>query len=112
MKTHSENIVRSTEIIGVPVKNAESEDIGKIEEIVLDKIEGHVRYVVLSFGGILGLGDKYFALPWKSISYCKDRKAFILEIDKNKLKEENGFDKNNWPDMAKWPESIDAFYAP
>lgn len=110
MNEHSSNVVKSNEVIGVSVKNDEKKDIGKIEEIVLDKVSGQVRYIVLSFGGILGMGDKYFAFPWKSISYSPEEKSFILKVDKQKLKEEYGFDKDNWPDMAGWPKTVDNYY--
>lgn len=110
MKNHSEEVVKSSEVIGIDVKNAAKESLGKIEEIVLNKITGQVRYVVLSFGGLLSMGDKYFAFPWKSISYSPDDKAFILNIDKDKLKNAAGFDKDHWPNMAEWPETVDAYY--
>lgn len=113
MKNHSENIVKSSEVIGVSVKNNAQKDIGKIEEIVLDKLAGQARYVVLSFGGLLGLRDKYFALPWKSISYSPKEKAFILNVSKEKLENAPGFDKNHWPNMAEvsWSQSIDVYYS-
>ena len=110
MKDHSSHVVKSHEVIGVKVKNKEKEELGKVEEIVLEKISGQARYVVLSFGGLLGMGDKYFAFPWKSISYSPAEECFILDVDKNKLKEERGFDKDNWPDMAQWSETVDAYY--
>lgn len=112
MKDHSNNIVKSAEVIGVTVKNSEHEKLGKIEEIVLDKFSGQVHYVVLSFGGLLGMGDKFFAFPWKSISYAKDDKCFILNVSKDKLKDAPGFAKDNWPDMAQeqWGRDIQTYY--
>lgn len=112
MKDHSTNIVKSAEVIGVTVKNPEGDKLGKIEEIVLDKLSGQVHYVVLSFGGILGMGDKFFAFPWKSISYSKDDKSFILNVSKEKLKGAKGFDKDHWPDMAQeqWAQDIKSYY--
>jgi sporulation protein YlmC with PRC-barrel domain len=113
MKDHSNNIVKSAEVIGVTVKNPEGDKLGKIEEIVLDKLSGQVHYVVLSFGGILGMGDKFFAFPWKSISYSKDDKSFILNVSKDKLKGAPGFDKDHWPDMAQeqWARDIKDYYS-
>lgn len=110
MKEHSNHVVKSSEVIGVNVKSTDKNDLGKIEEIVLDKVSGQVRYVVLSFGSFLGMGDKYFAFPWKSISFSPKDKCFILNINKDKLKKEHGFDKDNWPDMAQWSETIDQHY--
>lgn len=103
-------IVRTDDVIGKEVKSPALESLGEVEEIVLDKHTGETKYVVLSFGGFLGLGEKYFAIPWKSISYNDNEDSFILNIDKSQLKEEYGFDKNNWPDMATWPSTIDNYY--
>nr|MBA2655608.1 PRC-barrel domain containing protein [Tatlockia sp.] len=50
------------------------------------------------------------AFPWKSISYNKAEECFILNVDKNKLNNEYGFDKDNWPDMANWPTTVDTYY--
>lgn len=79
---------------------------------ILAKVSGEVKYVVLSFGGILGLGDKLFALPWKSISYEPSEKAFVLAVGKEKLEKALGFDKDHWPDMqqAVWQDSIAQYY--
>lgn len=111
-KTLTGNVVRVKDVINVDVKNNQEEDLGKIKDIVLDKISGQVRYVVLSFGGFLGLGDKLFALPWNAIHFDTENDCFILNASKAKLKNAPGFDDANWPDMAdrQWEESIHQFY--
>ena len=50
-------------VIGSKVVNAQKENLGRIEELVLDAGAGRIAYAVLSFGGVLGMGDKYFAIP-------------------------------------------------
>jgi sporulation protein YlmC with PRC-barrel domain len=106
------DVVKTAEVIGIEVKNAKKESLGSVHEIVLDKRNGNVRYVVLSFGGFLGLGDKLFALPWNAISYDEDEQAFILNVDKDKLKDAPSFDKEKWPNMsdARWGEGIYNYY--
>lgn len=108
------DVVKSENIIDVEVKNTAKEDLGKIEEIVIDKRSGNVCYLVLSFGGILGMGDKLFAIPWNAINYDKKEECFILNADKERLKNAPGFDKNNWPNMAdeQWAQSIRNYYPP
>ncbi len=108
----SKSVVKTKDVIGVTVKNAAKENLGNIEEIILDKVKGNVRYAVLSFGGFLGLGDKLFALPWNSIKYDKEEDCFILNIDKEKLKDAPGFNKDQWPDWSdqKWGNSIYQYY--
>ena len=107
------NVVRaSKDVVGKDVKNTKDENLGKIEETMLDKVAGRVAYIVLESGGVLGLGTKYFALPWNSINYNKEKDCFILDIDKEKLKNAPGFDKDNWPDMAdrQWGQTVNNYF--
>lgn len=97
---------------GDTVVNAEGEDLGKIDEIMIDTAAGPVAYAVLSFGGFLGMGDKLFALPWSRLSRDEKNKQFALDIDRKKLKHAPGFDKNNRPDVADplWGIHIYSYY--
>lgn len=106
------NVVKSTEVVGVGVKNPKKESLGEIEEVMLDKRSGRAAYVVLSFGGFLGMGEKLFALPWNAISYDQNEDCFILDRSKESLKNAPGFDKDHWPDMAdtQWGKSINEYY--
>lgn len=112
MQDRPSQVVRTKDVIGKKVTGPKQEDLGEIEEIVLEKVSGKVRYAVLSFGGFLGLGDKLFAIPWKAISYRPEDDSFILNLDKEKLQNAPGFDKTNWPDFADelWSKPIDDFY--
>ncbi len=85
---------------GDRVRNSAGEDLGKIEEIMLDVPTGRVAYAVLSFGGFLGMGSKLFAVPWQALTLNERDHEFILNMDKQKLENAPGFDKDNWPDMA------------
>lgn len=98
MENH--NIVKASEIAGIKVLNNSGEDIGDINEVVLDKISGKVNYLVLDFGGFLGFGNKFFAVPWQKFSYNNEEDCFILNIDKERLKNAPGFDKEHWPNFA------------
>ena len=89
-----------TDLKGKKVTNAAGEHLGQIEEIVTDANTGRVLYGVLSFGGFLGMGDKLFAIPWRSLRLTDDAKEFTLNVGKDRLKNANGFDKDRWPDLA------------
>lgn len=103
-------VLSASTIIGDHVKNPEGEDLGKIEELMIDVKAGRIAYAVLSFGGFLGLGDKFFAIPWEALSLRPREKEFVLNIDKEKLKEAPGFDKNDWPMTGdiEWTEEDEA----
>ncbi|HEM0318187.1 TPA: PRC-barrel domain-containing protein, partial [Legionella pneumophila] len=65
-------VVKASEVTGVDVKNLTGEDLGKINEVVIDKARGKVSYLVLNFGGILGFGNKFFAIPWNMFTYNEE----------------------------------------
>jgi sporulation protein YlmC with PRC-barrel domain len=82
------------------VKNAQGEDLGNVKDIMINTERGQVQYYVLSFGGILGMGDKLFAIPPQAIAVDTQEECLILNVDKDKLENAPGFDKDNWPNMA------------
>lgn len=97
---------------GDKVLNLQGEDLGTIEDIMLDVGSARIAYAVLSFGGILGMGDKLFAIPWSALTMDADRKCFVLDIAKEHLKNAPGFDKDHWPSMADpaWASQVYAYY--
>lgn len=82
------------------VKNLEDKDIGSIEELMINPETGKVEYAVLSFGGFLGIGDKYFAIPWEAMDIDRENKVLRLDVTKEHLENAPGFDKDNWPDFS------------
>jgi sporulation protein YlmC with PRC-barrel domain len=106
------DIMSADSLIGDRVVNREGEDLGKIEEIMLETENGRIAYAVLSFGGLMGMGDKLFAVPWNLLQLDTQERRFILNVSKERLKTAPGFDKNNWPRMAdtEWSEEIAGFY--
>ncbi len=90
----------SSSLCGDGVKNSSGEDLGEIKDIMIDLEHGRVAYAVLSFGGFLGLGDKYFAIPWSALQLDTQDHKFILDVPKERLKDAPGFDKDNWPNFA------------
>jgi len=108
---------KASEVIGSKVKNPQGEDLGKVEELVVDPGSGSIEYAVISFGGFLGMGDKLFAVPFSLLKAPEvpegDRFAhFTLNVDKARMEKAPGFDKNNWPDIAAptWAEEIHRYY--
>ena len=99
-KTVYPNVLSSSSICSDHVKNAAGEDLGKIEDLMIDLHSGRIAYAVLSFGGFLKMGNKLFAIPWEALKVDPVNKVFILHLDKSQLENATGFDKDNWPNMA------------
>ncbi len=79
------------------VVNAAGEDLGAIQDYMIDLDTGRIAYCVLSFGGFLGMGDKLFAVPWQAMKLDTERHCFVLDASKDRLKNAPGFDKDDWP---------------
>jgi sporulation protein YlmC with PRC-barrel domain len=105
-------LLPASTIEGTAVQNAAGEDLGEINELMIDLEKGRIAYAVLSFGGFLGLGDKLFALPWEALNISPEGDVFILNVPRAKLDNAPGFDKDNWPDMADslWGETVHTYY--
>ena len=99
-------------LMGNDVYNKDGEDLGDIKEFMIDMASGQIGYAVLSFGGLLSMGDKLFAVPWRALSLDTVNKRFTLNVPKATLKDAPGFDKNNWPAMADkaWASGVHRFY--
>ncbi len=107
-------LLSATSIVGDDVCNLKQDKLGKIEDIMLDLENGTIRYAVLSSGGFLGMGDRFYAVPWRALRQDQGNKRFTLDIDTERLKKAPGFDKDHWPNMADsaWNSSIDSYYTP
>ena len=97
---------------GDKVVNRRNEDLGTIEDIMIDVQRGRVAYAVMSCGGFLGMGDKLFAIPWNALSLDANRHCFVLDADRERFEKAPGFDKDHWPSMAdnSWANQVHDFY--
>jgi sporulation protein YlmC with PRC-barrel domain len=111
-KAKFRRVMGASTLSGDKVVNAAGEDLGKLDEIMIDTPTGRVAYAVLSFGGFLGMGNKLFAIPWDKLALDEENKRFILNVDKQTLENAPGFDKDNWPDMTSpsWRAEVYSYY--
>lgn len=99
-------------LTGDKVRSPDGDDLGQLEEIVIDLDSGRVSYAVLASGGFLGLGDKLFAIPWDMLSVDAENKEVIVDVSKETLENAPGFDKDNWPDThdRSWVGDVYRYY--
>lgn len=82
---HTEAIRAST-VIGTDIQDINGDRIGEIEDIVLDKLSNNIMFVIVGFGGFLGVGEKYHPLPWGILKYSKDADAYVINVSTDKLR--------------------------
>ena len=109
---HSFRTQKASDLIGKSVQSPSGDSLGEVQDLAIDPDRGHVAYVVLSFGGFLGMGEKWFAVPTGALTLPDDCKHFVLAVEKDRLKKAAGFDKDRWPQMgdSAWGTGIHEFY--
>ena len=80
------NLISSDRVVGTPVRRSNGDTIGKIERLMIEKVSGKVVYAVMSFGGVLGLGEDYYTLPWGVLHYNTDLDAYEVNLSEDQLR--------------------------
>jgi sporulation protein YlmC with PRC-barrel domain len=91
-------VLTANSIIGDKVENNAGEDMGKIKDLMIDLSNGSISYVVVEFGGFLGLGEKLFAVPFVALKVNVKNETFTLDVEKEFLEKAPGFNKEHWPE--------------
>jgi PRC-barrel domain protein len=90
------NLIGSDKVEGTAVYGADRTKIGSIERVMIDKMSGKVSYAVLSFGGFLGIGDDYYPLPWKMLTYNEMLGGYQVDVTDEQLQGAPKFAHDNW----------------
>jgi sporulation protein YlmC with PRC-barrel domain len=77
--------IRAKKVLGTAVKDSFGTKIGHIEDVVLDKLSNDIMFAVVSFGGFLGMGEKFHPIPWASLDYVPEQDAYVVEFTKEQL---------------------------
>ncbi|MHB8204693.1 MAG: PRC-barrel domain-containing protein [Desulfomonilaceae bacterium] len=111
-KTAMEQADRVSKILGKKVISQKGEDLGKIEDIVLNK-DGCLKYIVLAPGGsLLGIGDRLIPIPWKAVKTGAQADTIIVDMDKGQLEKAPNFESKKWPNFtdSEWYGKIREFF--
>lgn len=86
--TNYPSLVAAADIKGTHVKNPQGQDLGTIDEVLIDPDTGQVRFVILEVGGFLGLGSTRVAVPLSAFQITEEgsKPKWVLDADKDKLK--------------------------
>jgi sporulation protein YlmC with PRC-barrel domain len=79
-------LISADKVEGTPVYNARGDRLGSVHDIMIDKRSGRVGYAVMSFGGFLGIGEKYHPLPWEALTYDEDKGGYNIDLSEDQLR--------------------------
>lgn len=98
--SETNRLISSEKVDGTVVYNARGEKLGSIHHLMIDKFTGHVEYAVMSFGGFLGIGEDYYPLPWRKLSYDTRLGGYCVDLDRTRLEKAPAYTMSNQPDWS------------
>jgi len=78
--------ILASKVKGTSVYGLKGDKIGHVEDLVLDKQSDTILFAVLGFGGVLGLGEKYFPVPWSVLDFDEDKGGYVVPLTEERLK--------------------------
>ena len=96
-------LIAASQVSGTGVYDLTGEKLGSIYDVLLDKRTGRTEYAIMSFGGFLGIGDRYHPLPWQALTYDEAQGGYVVDIDRRRLEGAPSYALNEtmlWDDPA------------
>lgn len=111
-KSETASLIAASKVNGTSVYNRQGESLGSIHDVMLNKRSGQVSYAVMSFGGFLGLGEKYHPVPWTKLSYDEQYNGYVIDLDKTRLEAAPAYGPADTPDWTNgsYGASVDKYY--
>ena len=110
-RDETSNLISSDKVSGTSVYSSNGDKLGSIERLMIGKRSGHVEYAVMSFGGVLGIGEQLHPLPWDSLDYDTDRDGYVIDKTKDELEKAPTFDRDRDPEWNRsYGENVYAYY--
>ncbi len=109
--THG-RLIAASMVNGTSVYNRAGEKLGSIYDVMLEKRSGKADYAIMSFGGFLGIGDRYHPLPWQALTYDENQGGYVVDIDRNRLEGAPSYSASEsglWDDPA-YSRRVNEYY--
>lgn len=77
--------ILASKVKGTAVYNTAGQKIGHVEDVVLDKQSDHIMFAALGFGGVMGMGEKFYPVPWSVLDYNEDKGGYVVPMERDTL---------------------------
>ncbi len=104
-------VISSDRVEGTDVYNPAGDKLGSIDDLMIDKVSGHVRYAVMEFGGFLGMGTDRYPIPWGLLKYDTTKDGYVVPLDKDRLSDAPKYASDMTPTYTRdYGTRVDEFY--
>ena len=94
-------LIASNKVEGTPVYGRSGDRLGTIYNFMVEKYSGQVEYAVMRYGGFLGLGQRYYPLPWRMLSYDTEEGGYRIDMSHRDLERAPSFDRDEEPRFSR-----------
>ena len=96
------SLISADKVEGTSVYGRDGEKMGSIYRVMIDKRSGHVPYAVMSFGGFLGIGNRYHPIPWSMLTYDEAQGGYVVDLTRDRLEKAPSYAESEmmWNDPA------------
>jgi sporulation protein YlmC with PRC-barrel domain len=105
-------LIAADKVEGTRIYNRAGENLGSVEDVMIDKMSGRIAYAVVGFGGFLGIGNRHYPLPWETLKYDTNIGGFVVDLDRRMLEGAPSYTDTEtvgWDDPA-WGKSVYEYY--
>ncbi|HEX8366795.1 MAG TPA: PRC-barrel domain-containing protein [Allosphingosinicella sp.] len=92
-------LIASNKVEGTPVYSRDRHRLGSIYNFMVDKVSGQAEYAVLRYGGFLGMGQRYYPLPWRVLTYHRDAGGYVIDMLARDFEDAPSFDRDSEPEF-------------
>ncbi len=104
-------LIAASKVNGAAVYDGAGGRLGSVHDVMIEKVSGRAQYAILSFGGFLGIGDKYHPLPWNQLTYDTEKGGFTVNLDRERLEGAPAYDD---AELSAWDatrgRAVDDYY--
>ena len=85
----NDRLIASDRVEGTTVYDSDGEKIGTVRKMMIEKRSGEVRHVILGYGGLFGMGEENFPLPWDALEYDEKRDGYVSRVGNEKMRSDS-----------------------
>ncbi|MGN6831389.1 PRC-barrel domain-containing protein [Paucibacter sp. M5-1] len=100
MSINSNPVISSDKVEGTAVYNPNGDKLGSIDDLMIDKRSGMVRYASLEFGGFMGIGTDRYPLPWSLLKYDTALDGYVVPLQKDQLESAPRYAQSDAPEYT------------
>jgi sporulation protein YlmC with PRC-barrel domain len=108
--TSETSSVRSDQLLGIEVRNPQYEALGSVDDLVMDPQTGKIAYLVISRGGIFGIGEKFVPVPWNAFSVTPNVTLLVLDVTKSVMDAAPQVNTDEVATLGQQSQEVDAYW--